>query len=164
MVVKLKNKRIPRESKLFRNAISGAEAQVPASWEPKIWLPLMLNVPQQFVTIQDDQSYVVLVPDHDFIYDAPDVSCTICGDTPYSGQALLDRDLPGDEERTCYRCVPAYLCARCRIELPRSKLSPGGVVCLACVEQNEEGLLVDNRRLLALKMFWDEDSQPHEAF
>ena len=62
---------------------------------------------------------------------------------------VLDRDLP--EDKTCVRCCLEFLCTRCRVEV-----STGEMVCLACVEDEEEYMLSDwdARRLRALKSWW----------
>ena len=78
------------------------------------------------------------------------MACTICGDAPYTGQNLLDRDTIEDRLRTCQRCMPGYLCGLCRWEK-----SPGNVVCLACVDSEDECLLGDNSRYAALKGYWE---------
>ena len=149
MVVKLKNRRIAPQGQFFRNAVSGVESWVPEGWKPKVWLALAHNVPQQFISLLDCQSFAVVVPDHDYFDMADELSCTICGDAPYPGQKLLDRDLEWDRRQTCQRCEPDYLCDLCRCEP-----SPGNFACLACLYPEEECRLGDNRRLAALQMFW----------
>ena len=66
MVTKLMNRKI--EGQVFRNAVSGIDCRVPGNWKTKVWLAMLNNVPQQFVTLlQEDRSFVFGVPDHDYL-------------------------------------------------------------------------------------------------
>ena len=99
MVVKLKNQRVPagwtpNPSRLFRNLISGHTVKVPCTEEPKVRLALECHVPQQFVEVQG-QNFIIRTPDLEWL-DESDPACTICGDIPFPGQLLLDRELGED--------------------------------------------------------------------
>ena len=114
--------------------------------EPKIGLALAFNVPQLFIVLLGDCSFLVSAPDLEWLSGDDEPACTICGDTPYPGQRLLDH-VP-DFESTCQRCHPEYLCNLCLCDHK---------VCLACLEPREEDLLDDKRRcrLAALKQYWE---------
>ena len=149
---RLRNMRMERLGRRFRQAISGDELVVPSGREPRAYIALALNVPQTFVELLNDSEFVVQVPiDREWLDDPGDECCTICGDVPSQGQPpLLDLDLPADAAQTCQRCAPEKLCAPCRVELPGPQ---GGttIACLACLEPEEERGLADKRRSKALR-------------
>ena len=158
MPKRLQNKRITTVRVNCRNAISGEIISVPYSTGHMIAkLAQTLNLPLQFVqaveggeeAVQDtgppDILFLVVTPQFDYlepVYDAGAGRCTICGGPP-SAEPLLDRDCADDE--TCERCCPEYLCILCRVYIG------GKPVCLACVEEGQEPLLPDTRRLRALQ-------------
>ena len=155
MVVKLKNQRVPagwtpNPGQLFYNRLSGQQCWIPCTEEPKVRLALAYNVPQQFIVLQGE-SFIISTPDLEHL-DTCEPACTICGDTPFPGRQLLDRELKADYEATCKRCHPEYLCNLCLCEHN---------VCLACLKPDEEGSL-DHKsrcRLAALKVYWERDSR-----
>ena len=151
MVVKVKNQRVPagwtpNPGQLFYNRLSGRQCWVPCTEEPKVRLSLAYNVPQQFIVLQGE-SFIISTPDLKYL-DTCEPACTICGDTPFPGQELLDRDRQEDYAATCQRCYPEYLCNLCLCDHN---------LCLACLEPGEEGELDDKsrRRLAALKGYWE---------
>ena len=151
MVVKLKNQRVPagwtpNPGKLFYNLLSGQPYWIPSTEQPKVRLALEYHVPQQFVALQGE-SFIIRTPDLEYL-DTCEPACTICGDTPFLGQKLLDRECLADIEASCQRCLPEYLCNLC---LCYHNL------CLACLEPGEEEELDDKsrRRLAALKGYWE---------
>ena len=155
MVVRLKNQRVPagwtpNPGSLYRNLISGHTVWVPCTEEPKVRLALECHVPQQFIEVQG-QNFIIRTPDLERL-DECDPACTICGDAPFPGQQLLDRDVPADLAVTCQRCYPSYLCNLCLCK---------PMICLACLEPGEESTLdhKSGRRLAALKVFWERDWQ-----
>ena len=151
---RLRNMRMERPGRRFRQAISGDELVVPSGREPRASIALALNVPQKFVVLLNDSEFVVQVPiDLDWLDDDGDECCTICGDVPSQGQPpLLDRDMPADAAQTCQRCLWEKLCAPCRVELPGPQ--GGTIACLACLEPEEASGLADKRRSEALEAYW----------
>ena len=150
---RLRNMRMERLGRRFRQAISGDELVVPPGREPRASIALALNVPQKFVVLLNDSEFVVQVPiDLEWLAD-DDECCNICGDVPSQGQPpLLDRDTPAGAAQTCQRCTPAMLCAPCRVELHGPQ--GGAIACLACLEPEEERGLADKRRSKALRAWW----------
>ena len=140
----------PNPSRLFRNLISGHTVKVPCTEEPKVRLALECHVPQQFIEVQG-QNFIIRTPDLEWL-DECDPACTICGDAPFPGQQLLDRDVAADLAVTCQRRHPEYLCNLCLCK---------PMICLACLEPGEESTLdhKSGRRLAALKVFWERDWQ-----
>ena len=159
MVVKLRNQRLPagwkqKRGEFFYNCLSGQQYWIPCDEKPKVRLALIYNVPQQFIVLQGE-SFIIRTPDLEYL-DTCEPACTICGDTPYPGQKLLDRELKKDREKTCERCCPEYLCNLCLCEHN---------VCLACLEPEQEISLNHKSRcrLDALKVFWDRDWQEQKG-
>ena len=121
-----------------------------------------LKVPQAFVrpcsSISDSStypmathSYTLTIPETDYLDDlVDDYACTICGDVPVDGEHLLDRDCDEDLSKTCCRCCPEYMCYACRV-----KVGPSCWACLACIQPNEESIVAQVKRLVAMKMLWN---------
>ena len=151
MVVRLQNQRVPQgwtpnPGRFFYNCLTCHNCWIPFTEEPKVRLALACNVPQHFIVLQGD-GFLISAPDLPYL-DKVEPACTICGDTPFPGQELLDRDFEADFEATCQRCHPAYLCNLCLCDHK---------VCLACLEPEEEDMLDDKHRcrLAALKRYWE---------
>ena len=136
----------PTSGRFFHNLVTGVAFWVSCTKEPKLALALALNVPQLFIVSVDDRSFVTSAPDLEWLSTGEEPACTICGDTPYRGSRLLDRDF--DLDSTCQECYPEYLCMLCLCDHK---------VCLACLQPWEEELLDDKRRrrLAALTHYWD---------
>ena len=150
---RLRNMRMERLGRRFRQAISGHELVVPPGREPRASIALALNVPQKFVVLLNASEFVVKVPiDLEWLDDG-DECCTVCGDVPSQGQPpLVDRDTRAGAAQTCQRCTPAMLCAPCRVELHGPQ--GGTIACLACLEPDEVRGLADKRRFEALQAWW----------
>ena len=150
MVCRLKNRKLEREGQIFRNAISAEEFFVPKGRNVTDTLSDACNVPRQFIQIVSsvpENTFIVLVPQFDYMDAVVDPSCSICGDSVY-GRACLDRDIEAELLKSCYRCQPEYICFPCRVQERASRF-----ICLACVETDEEYLVTDTRRLRAMQAF-----------
>ena len=97
---RLKNRKIARrDGQTFRNTLTACEYWVPESEDPQKYLAKATNMPQAFVWLHGT-SFVISVSEHDYFKDAPDWSCSICGD---SGQQLLDGEFQDDAEKSRQR-------------------------------------------------------------